>query len=90
MVCEGGRKLLWSKNRIGHNHQIGGKAPQQERAPKGQNGAPGDCGSFVGVSSALSCFGVDLQRTVPRARLLKIKYLKITKRSENVQISGNG
>ncbi len=29
-----------------------------KRAPKGQNGAPGDCGSFAGVRRALLCFVV--------------------------------
>jgi hypothetical protein len=49
------------------------------RAPKRQNRAPGDCGSFAGVSSASWCFWGRFATDIPRAKLLKIKCLKILK-----------
>jgi hypothetical protein len=95
MVREGGRKLLWSRNRIGHNDQVGRKSPQQEGAPKGQDGAPGDCGSFVEVSPALLSFVVLWGRfatDIPRAKLLKIKYIQSPKASQlthNPKVAGS-
>lgn len=63
MVCEGGRKLLWSNNRIGHNHQVGGKAHNR----KGRQNVKMGHQEIVGVLRKLVvlCYacGVDLQRT---------------------------
>jgi hypothetical protein len=51
-----------------------------QRAKLSRKGAPGDCGSFVGVCPALLClvalwgrFATD----IPRAKWLIIKYLKL-------------
>src|ERR1700688_3435825 len=61
-----------------------------KRAPNGQYRAPGDCGSFAGVSSALSCFWGRFATDIPRARLLKINHLKTSKNPKKVEIAYDG
>jgi hypothetical protein len=63
-------------------HGVHQEVDCRKRALGGRKGTPGGCGSFVGVGHALWCFVVLWGRfatDIPRAKLLKINYLKIPK-----------